>query len=710
LTVVDAADSMTSDRTPVEHTVTMEEAILAIEWPASTLGDPSAWPQSLKSIVALILASGKPMFIVWGPEQTLLYNDAYVPLLGQKHPQALGKPFFSVWPDAEGDLRPLFERLFGGSVVELDDISISFDRQDESSDHHFALSYTPIRDHGNRVVGLLCIHSETSNFGSPKVPEPRDHTRLDQLFELAPSVIAVLNGPERRIELANAGFWKLVGERKIIGKSFVEAFPDALNQGYISLLDDCFRRGERVMHTGAQYSVAGAALGAERFIDFVFQPISDGIGNVTGIFVQGADVTERVRGERMIRDRETHLHEENADLGRLVTERSEQLQAKEALIQAVYDHSSECHIVVVEESGGEFRLQEMNPAALSLYRTTSEQVIGCTIDECLGRDQAATVNAQLTACLEADAPYECEFAYEGTIIEGVASPLPAVRGIGRQIAISARNVAERRSLEEQLRQSQKMEAVGQLTGGLAHDFNNLLTGITGALEILKKRMTEGRSSEADYYIGAAQAAAQRAAALTHRLLAFARRQPLDPKSIRVDGLVAGMNELIQRTVGPGIRVAIVDAIEPWNAWVDPNQLENALLNLCINARDAMPSGGDLLIKICNHEFDQGTTAEHDLSVGQYLSLCVRDTGTGMSAAVIGKAFEPLFTTKPIGEGTGLGLSMVYGFARQSGGHVRIDSEIGVGTQVWIYLPRHRGALVDADESLDSKAASPAGSV
>jgi len=253
-----------------------------------------------------------------------------------------------------------------------------------------------------------------------------------------------------------------------------------------------------------------------------------------------------------------------------------------------------------------------------------------------------------------------------------------------------------------------MEAVGQLTGGLAHDFNNLLTGITGALEILKKRMTEGRSSEADYYIGAAQAAAERAAALTHRLLAFARRQPLDPKSIRVDGLVAGMNELIQRTVGPGIRVAIVDAIEPWNAWVDPNQLENALLNLCINARDAMPSGGDLLIKICNHEFDQGTTAEHDLSAGQYLSLCVRDTGTGMSAAVIGKAFEPLFTTKPIGEGTGLGLSMVYGFARQSGGHVRIDSEIGVGTQVWIYLPRHRGALVDADESLDSKAALPAG--
>jgi PAS domain S-box-containing protein len=244
--------------------------------------------------------------------------------------------------------------------------------------------------------------------------------------------------------------------------------------------------------------------------------------------------------------------------------------------------------------------------------------------------------------------------------------------------------------EEALRQSQKMEAVGQLTGGLAHDFNNLLTGISGSLEMLQIRMAQGRSADVDRYANAAQAAARKAAALTHRLLAFSRRQTLAPKPTSVKDLVNGMTELIERTVGPAIEVETVNAAGLWPVLVDSSQLENALLNLCINARDAMPTGGKLTIETGNRWLDKRSAAERDMEPGQYVSLCVSDTGTGMSPETISKAFDPFFTTKPIGEGTGLGLSMIYGFARQSGGQARIYSELGQGAMVCLYLPRHVG--------------------
>ena len=251
--------------------------------------------------------------------------------------------------------------------------------------------------------------------------------------------------------------------------------------------------------------------------------------------------------------------------------------------------------------------------------------------------------------------------------------------------------------EAALRQSQKMEAVGQLTGGLAHDFNNLLAGISGSLELMQSRMQQGRFDDVERYMAAAQGASRRAAALTHRLLAFSRRQTLDPKPTDVNRLVTGMLEMVQRTVGPGIAVEVVGVSGLWPTLVDPSQLENALLNLCINARDAMPDGGRITIETANKWLDERAARKHDVPEGQYLSLCVTDTGTGMPPEVISRVFEPFFTTKPIGEGTGLGLSMIYGFAQQSGGQVRIYSEVDKGTTVCIYLPRHYGEI-DTDDA------------
>ncbi len=236
---------------------------------------------------------------------------------------------------------------------------------------------------------------------------------------------------------------------------------------------------------------------------------------------------------------------------------------------------------------------------------------------------------------------------------------------------------ERARIEEALRQSQKMEAVGQLTGGIAHDFNNLLTGIVGSLDLMQTRINEGRTQNLTRYAGLAMASAQRAAALTHRLLAFARRQPLEARAVDANRLVSTMDELLRRTLGERVQLEVVVAGGLWLTLCDPNQLENAILNLAINARDAMPEGGRLTIETANAHLDDAYVAnEIGVRAGQYVCLCVSDTGTGMKPDVIARAFDPFFTTKPMGEGTGLGLSMIYGFAKQSDGHVRIYSEVG----------------------------------
>jgi PAS domain S-box-containing protein len=253
--------------------------------------------------------------------------------------------------------------------------------------------------------------------------------------------------------------------------------------------------------------------------------------------------------------------------------------------------------------------------------------------------------------------------------------------------------------EESLRQSQKMEAIGQLTGGIAHDFNNLLAGMSGSLEMLQVRLAAGKTGEAGRYIDAAQAGIKRAAALTHRLLAFSRRQALDPKRTNVNALVTGMSDLIHRTMGPSVQIEVVGAVSLWDTRVDDSQLENALLNLCINARDAMPDGGRLTIETANKWIDDRAARERDMIPGQYVQLCVSDTGCGMTSDVVEHAFDPFFTTKPLGEGTGLGLSMIHGFARQSGGQVRIYSEVGKGTTMCVYLPRDTSEGVEESNAL-----------
>jgi PAS domain S-box-containing protein len=357
--------------------------------------------------------------------------------------------------------------------------------------------------------------------------------------------------------------------------------------------------------------------------------------------------------------------------------------------------------VVVDRAG---IVLTINPSWTRILGFTQQEVVGRPVTDFMAPEDARLSDERRARLIAGEVLSE----YEAVFLDKDGAPhrlrwktvyeSDAIYAFGRDITAEHAAAEALKQTEEALRQSQKMEAVGQLTGGIAHDFNNLLTGITGSLELLAARIAQGRVGEADRYLTAAQGAARRAASLTHRLLAFSRRQTLDPKPTDVNRLIAGMTELVRRTVGPSIEIENVAAVGLWSTLVDQGQLENALLNLCINARDAMPNGGRITIETANRWMDRAATESHDLPPGQYISLCVSDTGVGMTPDVVARAFDPFFTTKPLGQGTGLGLSMIYGFARQSGGHVRIYSEPGHGTAVRLYLPRHYGDAAMPDEA------------
>ncbi len=269
--------------------------------------------------------------------------------------------------------------------------------------------------------------------------------------------------------------------------------------------------------------------------------------------------------------------------------------------------------------------------------------------------------------------------------------LPSPSQLREAYAALNNQIVERVKAEDMLRQSQKMDAVGQLTGGVAHDFNNLLTVIIGNLEIAQHNLNtwaEGAEERLRRLLGSAMSGAQRAAALTQRLLAFSRRQPLNPKPVDVNKLIRGLSDFFHRTLGENIKLEMVSGAGLWQVEADPAELKSAILNLVVNARDAMPGGGKLTIETGKAYLDDDYCRQNDeVDPGQYVQIAVTDTGTGMSREVLERAFEPFFTTKTPGAGTGLGLSQVYGFIKQSGGHLKIDSEVGAGTTVKIFLPR-----------------------
>ena len=392
---------------------------------------------------------------------------------------------------------------------------------------------------------------------------------------------------------------------------------------------------------------------------------------------------------------------DNAQLEQDIFRQLHEVNSSRSRLQAYFDACPDyiCLVRLSHDTG--LLYEDINPAAETLYGLDRGRIVGRAPHEVDDAATAAEIAANVAKCLASGRPvtFQGERTFGGkaaAFVQVVGAPLGYFNEEEGLVLFCGRDMTEQRAVEDALRQSQKMEAVGQLTGGLAHDFNNLLTGIQGSLDLLQLRLAQGRFDMAERYVSAAQGAASRAAALTHRLLAFSRRQTLDPKPTDVNRLAADMEDLLVRTVGPEITLTLSAAAGLWTIIVDPSQLENALLNLCLNARDAMPDGGRITIETRNVRLDSRLADERALPAGDYVSLSVTDDGIGMPPDVVKRIFDPFFTTKPIGSGTGLGLSMIHGFAHQSGGQVRVHSRVGAGTTMRILLPRHFGeAAIDA---------------
>lgn len=361
-------------------------------------------------------------------------------------------------------------------------------------------------------------------------------------------------------------------------------------------------------------------------------------------------------------------------------------------------------MVLVASQAGSIKF--VNPAWGALLGWTESELIGSSFMDLVHPDDADITLIEMQRQVRGQLSHKFTNQYRArdgsyrTICWTAVPEDGMIHAIGRDITAERNSELALQQAEERLRQSQKMEALGQLTGGIAHDFNNLLQGISGSIDIVRSRLAEGRNDDVERFMDSAIQSSHRAAKLIHRLLAFARRQSLDSRTVNVNRLVGSMEDLLSRTLGPQISLKVITDQDVWLARSDENQLESAILNLAINARDAMPDGGTLTLETLNSTLDAAYVRAHEgLQAGDYAVVCVTDTGTGMSPAVLAKVFEPFFTTKPIGQGTGLGLSGIYGFAKQSGGHVRIHSRQGQGTTVRLFLPRDV-ALPEAEVPLD----------
>jgi PAS domain S-box-containing protein len=486
-----------------------------------------------------------------------------------------------------------------------------------------------------------------------------------------------------RMMLANGAALDLIGKPwpQVEGRTDREFLDDAL-QGAIVMEND--RRVMQSGETAAIEELVGGHAGEPRTWLSTKTPMRDEAGAVTGLVGISIDITGR-------KQTEAKLQLLNSSLEARVAERT-------AERDSAWKNSQD--LLCVIDRGGVFRAA--NPAWQTILGWRPDEIIGQHVQDVVApEDRAAATAAHARSIMRQLPNFECRLTHKdggSRWISWVAAPeADLIYASGRHITAEKEAAAALARAEELLRQSQKMEAVGQLTGGIAHDFNNLLAGISGSLELLQRRVETGRTEHLQRYTSAALTACQRAAALTQRLLAFARRQPLDPKRVDANRLVADMEDLIRRTLGPAIDLEMVLAGGLWTTLCDPNQLESAILNLAINARDAMDSVGRLTVETANAHLDDAYARSQggEVKAGQYVVISVTDTGCGMPPDIVAKAFDPFFTTKPIGQGTGLGLSMLYGFIKQSEGHVRIYSEPGQGTTFKLYLPRHRGA-VEAD--------------
>ena len=662
----------------------MGERIRAYDWAASPLGEPAQWPTQLKTAVRLMLTTQHPIFIFWGPQHIQLYNDAYSRSFGpERHPSALGQRGRDCFEEIWDIIGPQIDLVMEGrGATWHENHLVPTTRNGRREEVYWTYSYSPIDEPEAKygVGGVLVLCSETTRHVIAERENQLERQRLEQMFQQAPGFMAMLRGPQHVFEMVNPAYMQLIGEREVLGRPLAEALPDAVKQGYLDLLDQVYRSGKAFSTTGAKYdtTLRPGERPIERYVDFVYQPITDAQGQVTGIFVEGFDVTSAHSDAQAVRELYETMEQRVASA---VAERNvlaDVVEFADAFILVV----DLCYYVLAvnQSYAGEF--ERIYGRRLKVGDHLVEMMSGDPQRQQRVRahfDRA--INGEDFHLSESfDSPDQGRRYYDARF-----SPLRDRSGKQVGAIATVYDVSERvheqmrlTEAEERVRQAQKIEALGQLTGGVAHDFNNLLMVISGGLEVIDTVAPARR----DHIIGGMRQAVERGAGLSRQLLAFSRRQPLQPVPVDLAQHIGGMREMLNRSLRGDIKVTQAFDEDLWPVEVDPGELELVVLNLAVNARDAMPAGGTIRLRARN-----APALNDEELFGDYVEFSMADSGTGMLPEVLARVFEPFFTTKEIGKGSGLGLAQAHGFARASRGALRIESEPRMGTTVFLYLPR-----------------------
>jgi PAS domain S-box-containing protein len=665
------------------------------DWSANPLGKPETWPQSLRTTLRILLNTNHPMFIWWGEDLIQFYNDAYRQTMGpERHPSALGQPGRECWAEIWPIIGPQIEQVMsGGGPTWHENQLVPVTRNGKLEQVYWTYGYSPI-DEDDGIGGVLVVCRDvTKDYLASVALREREAelARVQQIGRIGGLEVDLTTGfrnrrsPEYLLihglppEAANESHEDWVRRIHPDDREATEQkFRDAVANG--------------VRDYSVQYRIIRPSDGETRWISVKSTIERDANDKPIRLIGAHTDVTEQVAAEQALRQSE-ELYRKLADqLVELNATLAQRVEEKTRERDRIWNVSQD--LLVVSDRTGVW--QTVNPAWTTTLGWSEAELLNRSSEWLEHPDDNGLTRAKVRelGARETTVRFESRFRHKDGTYRWLSwtgvSDKDSNYAVARDVTAEKAAAERLKATEEALLQSQKMEAVGQLTGGIAHDFNNLLTGIVGSLDLLQTRLDQGRTDNVARYIHAAMTSANRAAALTHRLLAFARRQPLVPKAVDVNQLVVSLEDLLRRTIGETIDLEIAAFDGLWNTLCDPNQLESALLNLAINARDAMPGGGKLIIATSNARLDAASADPSALSPGDYICISVTDTGTGMSAEVAARAFDPFFTTKPIGQGTGLGLSMIYGFARQSNGHATIDSKLDRGTSVKLYLPQHHG--------------------
>ncbi len=681
----------------------MAERIRSFDWQGSSFGPIIDWPHELQSTLALCLNTDIPTAIYWGKDLRLLYNDAWAPIAGEKHPWALGRPASEVWSDIWHIVEPQLNSVIQGRKgFRVADQMLPMLRGGRVQNTHWDYSFAPVFAAGGRVVGIFNQGTETTARLSAERALRASEERLEYALGASETVGTWdWDIPNDRV-VADARFARIYGvERELaaggapIAQFFALVHPDDLARLKASI--------DEALETGSPFSQEYRLVDRDGSIRWVSAQ-----GRVTrapdGTPLRFPGVSFDVTDRRIVED----ALRESEERFRAITNSIDQM-IWSTRPDGHHDYYNQRWYDLTGVPQGSTDGEAWN----GMFHPEDQHRAWSTWRHCLATGETYHIEYRLRHrsgdyrwVLGRAQPVRNE-AGEITRWFGTCTDIQEIVDAREVLAKSreelTREIEQRTAklveAQNQLRQAQKMEAVGQLTGGIAHDFNNMLAVVLGSVNLLEKRLARGET-DVGRYIEAAKDGANRAASLTQRLLAFSRRQPLQPEVIDANRMIAGMSELLTRTLGELVSVETVLAAGLWKVHADNSQLENAILNLAVNGRDAMPAGGKLTVETANSYLSDEYAHDNAVAAGQYVMIAVSDTGAGMSPEVMAKAFDPFFTTKEVGKGSGLGLSQIFGFVRQSSGHVKIYSEVGVGSSVKIYLPRYDGDSGPRDNPLN----------